>query len=37
MDSSFAPFNSTEALSNVTWIGLIQVNFDENGPSSRVF
>jgi len=27
----FTPFNSAEALSNVTWIGLIQVNFEDGG------
>ena len=38
-NSSFAPFNfnSAEALSNVPWIGLIQVNLDEGGPSPYIF
>ena len=28
-NSSFAPFNSTKDLSDVTWTGLIQVNFED--------
>ena len=30
-NSSFAPFNSTKDLSDVTWTGLIQVNFEDGG------
>jgi hypothetical protein len=36
-NSSFAPFNSTEDLSHVTWTGLIQVNFEDSGPSPYIF
>jgi hypothetical protein len=31
--SSFAPFNSSETLSNVSWTGFIQMNFDTVGSS----